>query len=198
MKQKWVKGNTLPLAVPLQLVTVESGVEVRTDYTPPEGSEIEVRLVSQYRSFNYDYTIEGNVVSFTDDGQLPVGCYGVEIGVKEPTDWNRRTFKCGEVHIVNCTDELGEIQEGQVILDAAIFVQGPKGDKGDPFTYDDFTPEQLEALRGPQGIPGGMLYPLMKFDPETGVLTIRGLEQEVNRIRYDEVTGELIISLYNF
>ena len=32
--------------------------------------------------------------------------------------------------------------------------QGEKGDKGDSFTYDDFTPEQLEALRGPQGIPG--------------------------------------------
>lgn len=29
-----------------------------------------------------------------------------------------------------------------------------KGDKGDPFTYDDFTPEQLEALRGPQGFIG--------------------------------------------
>lgn len=29
-----------------------------------------------------------------------------------------------------------------------------KGEKGDPFTYDDFTPEQLEALRGPQGISG--------------------------------------------
>lgn len=26
--------------------------------------------------------------------------------------------------------------------------------KGDPFTYDDFTAEQLEALRGPAGIPG--------------------------------------------
>ena len=26
--------------------------------------------------------------------------------------------------------------------------------KGDPFTYEDFTPEQLEALRGPAGIPG--------------------------------------------
>lgn len=29
-----------------------------------------------------------------------------------------------------------------------------KGDKGDPFTYDDFTPEQLEALTGPQGERG--------------------------------------------
>lgn len=31
---------------------------------------------------------------------------------------------------------------------------GAKGEKGDPFTYADFTPEQLEALRGPQGEPG--------------------------------------------
>ena len=31
---------------------------------------------------------------------------------------------------------------------------GAQGPKGDPFTYDDFTPEQLEALRGPQGIQG--------------------------------------------
>lgn len=33
--------------------------------------------------------------------------------------------------------------------------EGEKGDKGDPFTYSDFTQEQLEALRGPagQGVP---------------------------------------------
>lgn len=32
--------------------------------------------------------------------------------------------------------------------------QGPKGDKGDPFRYEDFTPEQLEALKGPKGEDG--------------------------------------------
>ncbi len=31
---------------------------------------------------------------------------------------------------------------------------GPQGEKGDPFTYADFTAAQLEALRGPQGRPG--------------------------------------------
>lgn len=31
---------------------------------------------------------------------------------------------------------------------------GPKGDKGDPFTYEDFTAEQLASLRGPQGEQG--------------------------------------------
>lgn len=32
--------------------------------------------------------------------------------------------------------------------------QGPKGDQGDPFTYEDFTEEQLEGLTGPQGPEG--------------------------------------------
>lgn len=32
--------------------------------------------------------------------------------------------------------------------------QGPKGDKGDPFTYADFTAEQLEGLKGPKGDKG--------------------------------------------
>ena len=36
-------------------------------------------------------------------------------------------------------------------------IKGPRGErgpKGDPFTYDDFTPEQLEQLKGPKGDPG--------------------------------------------
>ena len=34
-----------------------------------------------------------------------------------------------------------------------------KGDKGDPFTYSDFTPEQLEALKGERGADGvGLNY----------------------------------------
>lgn len=32
--------------------------------------------------------------------------------------------------------------------------QGPKGDKGDPFTYADFTADQLEGLKGPKGDKG--------------------------------------------
>ena len=36
--------------------------------------------------------------------------------------------------------------------------RGPKGDKGDAFKYEDFTPEQLESLRGPQGEPGSISF----------------------------------------
>ena len=36
--------------------------------------------------------------------------------------------------------------------------------KGDPFLYEDFTPEQLEGLRGPQGEPGPLTF--ADFTPE--------------------------------
>ena len=42
-------------------------------------------------------------------------------------------------------------------LDSLKGLQGPQGDpgpKGEPFRYEDFTPEQLEALKGPKGDDG--------------------------------------------
>ena len=42
-------------------------------------------------------------------------------------------------------------------LDSLKGLQGPQGDpglKGDPFRYEDFTPEQLAALKGPKGDKG--------------------------------------------
>ena len=55
--------------------------------------------------------------------------------------------------------------------------QGPKGDKGDPFTYADFTAEQLAALKGPKGEKGdtGEQGP----QGETGPQGPQGLQGEV-------------------
>lgn len=42
-------------------------------------------------------------------------------------------------------------------LDSLKGLQGPQGEpgpKGDPFRYEDFTPEQLQALKGPKGPKG--------------------------------------------
>ena len=36
----------------------------------------------------------------------------------------------------------------------ALKVKGDKGDKGDAFTYEDFTPEQLASLKGPAPVRG--------------------------------------------
>ena len=67
------------------------------------------------------------------------------------------------------------IKEGDTLvyitdLSGAQGIQGPKGDKGDPFTYSDFTPAQLEALKGPKG-DDGLSPKAAAIDPE-GHLTL--------------------------
>ena len=63
--------------------------------------------------------------------------------------------------------------------DGAQGPQGPQGPQGEP------------------GVSGGFLFPVMEFNPEDGVLTISGLEQEIDRVRYDYTTAELVIRLYH-
>lgn len=77
---------------------------------------------------------------------------------------------------------VGTEEEWLASLHGADGAQGPQGPQGP---------------QGEQGVSGGMLFPVMNFNPEDGVLTISGLEQEIDRVRYDETTAELIIRLYN-
>ncbi|WP_299965893.1 peptidase G2 autoproteolytic cleavage domain-containing protein [uncultured Oscillibacter sp.] len=44
--------------------------------------------------------------------------------------------------------------KGKFLTGGVPGAQGPQGEKGDPFTYEDFTPEQLAALTGPAGQDG--------------------------------------------
>jgi hypothetical protein len=66
-------------------------------------------------------------------------------------------------------------------------LQGEQGLKG------DLGPQGEQGPQGEPGVSGGMLFPVMNFNPEDGVLTISGLEQEVSRVRYDYATAELVI-----
>lgn len=62
---------------------------------------------------------------------------------------------------------------GEMIGELHYGKQGAKGEKGDPFTYDDFTAEQLAALKGEPGTPGKDGYTPVKgvdyFDGKNGV-----------------------------
>lgn len=78
--------------------------------------------------------------------------------------------------------------------------QGPKGDKGDPFTYKDFTPEQLDGLKG-ENVSFGNI----NFDdgtPNAPAITFKN-DKDTGFIRYGEdtmgaVSGtELIYTMYN-
>ena len=73
---------------------------------------------------------------------------------------------------------VGTEEEWLASLHGATGALGPQGEQGP---------------QGEPGVSGGMLFPVMNFNPEDGVLTISGLEQEVSRVRYDYATAELVI-----
>lgn len=57
-------------------------------------------------------------------------------------------------NIILLENEVEELKQNGVGEQGPEGPMGPQGEKGDAFTYDDFTPEQLEALKGEQGIQG--------------------------------------------
>ena len=61
---------------------------------------------------------------------------------------------------------------------------GPQGPKGDPFTYDDFTDEQLASLTGPRGPKGDQ-----GERGERGVRGIQGLQGPKGEPGYTPVKG---------
>ena len=67
-----------------------------------------------------------------------------------------------------------------------------KGEKGDPFTYDDFTPDQLLALKGENGIDGKTAYQLAVEKGFTGTLDewIVSLKGETGPIGPQGIQGE--------
>ena len=73
-------------------------------------------------------------------------------------------------------------------------IQGPRGErgpKGDPFTYDDFTPEQLEQLKGPKGDP----FTYNDFTPEQ-LESLKGPKGDKgDAFTYDDFTAEQLEQL---
>jgi len=151
-----VRGNSKDIAIPLQKETVVADAVVSEDYIPVEGADIIVSLKNEYVS--YDYTpilIDGNVLTIHDDGNLPSSTYNVEIRITNPDGTKLRSMWCCVVRVCECNDpllkEYDDFREGGETLIASMFyfAKGEKGDKGDPLTYEDLTPEQIEELQKP-------------------------------------------------
>ena len=201
----------------------QNGTIETVPYYPEEGAVVTVFLVGKTRR-SYTTTVDGNLIAITDDGSIPRGIYGIEVVVDNPDGSHFRSMWDNQVVVTSQNDsvlqEWDEFKSQNVQARAAVFFFA-KGPKGDAFTYEDFTPEQIASLKGPQGeqgrqgeqgeqgpqglqgpqgpqgLTGGILFPAMDFDPDTGVLTISGLEQDLDRMQYDEETGELVIRLSN-
>lgn len=187
----WVRGNTLRLAVPLSEVTIVDGQSVKAPYTPPEGSTVQVTLHGVVRPIRYACSVDGNIVRIQDNGTLACDTYGIEITVADTNGRRLRSFRCGMLRIVECSDQLapGEyLDTDTFVLDGSLFISGEQGPQGAAFTYEDFTPAQLEALRGPQGLPGrdgndgAPIYTYFHVDEHMHLIG----EPGTNRIRLNE------------
>lgn len=65
------------------------------------------------------------------------------------------SVQVGDTILSGCyTYLVSTIYSNNAYLKSEVSIQGPAGDTGKDFTYDMFTEEQLEALRGPQGEQG--------------------------------------------
>lgn len=132
---------------------------------------IDVELSEEYKdltsfvTFNDKKTpvIAGKVSTpCLGEGLCRIGVYAVNIDDNnvvlryspKPVDilittgtWNNRIAESD-------TPTASEAEKIYTLIDNAIAAGQLKGDKGEPFKYSDFTPEQLEGLRGPQGKTG--------------------------------------------
>lgn len=92
-KLKWVYGNTLNLAILMKKETMTEAGIIREDYVPPVGSVISVIFESNCTRYEMPYTLDGNVLVVTNQGDMPTGIYGCEVTVSEPNQELRSMWK---------------------------------------------------------------------------------------------------------
>ena len=121
-------------------------------------SALEKRLYLHASNSRYEddveiqsYTVNGNIlrIEFTPELVPHTGNYDFVFKYTIPDlSLSDNERKCAvdieALTIVSKSSKASTIQEIAMTSDIAF---GLKGDKGDPFTYSDFTPEQLEALK---------------------------------------------------
>ena len=130
------QGNLLRLAIPLveRVRTVENGLEKVTDY-PYElkfGETAAVMLKNGVYAKSYTPIIENGIAAISDDGELPVGSYGVEVLITGGQ--KKRYYEVGVVEVTRTSAEAGigaaaAMTPMMATLEAAIYYYA-KGDRG--------------------------------------------------------------------
>ena len=153
---RWPVGNRLDMCINLRQITVTDGGTQFGDYIPSAAAVVKVWLVGNYASFEYDPRIDGSKLYITDNGELKVGVYAIDVRVQEP-ERKLRSFRCGELEIVRETRQLalGDfILDNNITLDADAFVFGEGPSAYEVAVRDGYTgtkAEWLESLRGKEG-----------------------------------------------
>ena len=147
-------GNRQSVIIPMeQEIIPAQGDPYTEDFYPAEDDVVKVTLTGAYRPYIYTPEIDGHLLILTDPGTLPKGLYGVQITVTGANGETRlRSFWDQQIVVTEKNNsvlkEWDEFKDQPVTARAAVFFFA-KGDKGDPFTYQDFTPEQIEELQKP-------------------------------------------------
>ena len=178
------------------------GVPFRFKYYTGAPSRAFVASFDGTNYHNCHLNDDGDLVVAFDDQKMGLGLLMVE-RTYYLNDVNYATGVCDEwvapaPVVIEEVDEQQQTQRfniqlslcGETTIDATstvapYYAVGPQG------------PQGIQGIQGVQGPSGGFLFPVMDFNPEDGVLTISGLEQEVSRVRYDYATAELVIRLAN-
>lgn len=155
---KHVQGNVLRLAIPLTIKIRDlvdgHPTEREEDFYPDASRGVKIVLDASYITRTFDGVVSGNVVSMEDVGTLKLGNYQVTVLCYDNSGIPYRYMARNIIAIVDATADAGieagiEFDSETYTLEGAYFIKGEKGDKGDPFTYDDFTPEQIAELQRP-------------------------------------------------
>ena len=147
----WVQGNRQSVIIPMEREVIpEEGEPYTEDFYPAEGDVVKVALTGSYKPYIYTPEIDGNLLIVTDDGTLPRGLYGVQITVTGSNGETRlRSFWDQQIVVTERNNsvlkEWNEFKKQDVKARAAVFFFA----KGAPFTYEDFTPEQIEDIKRP-------------------------------------------------
>lgn len=152
-KVYWVKGNTQPFIIPLEQEVMTGQDEIVSEpYYPDENADIVVNFVGKWMRYPHKPIVDGNLLIFTVNATMPAGNYDIEVVVKNQDGTQHRSQWDKQVVITNSNtsvlQEWNEFKQQAITARAALFFFA-KGDKGDAFTYEDFTQEQIEGLKKP-------------------------------------------------
>ena len=114
------QGNVLTLEIPLtrrKVVTVNGKpTETDTDFFP--AGKVTVLLTHNFHSYKYEATVDGNVISITDEGELPVGEYVITVLCKDSENKPFRRRHPQALAIVDNTADGGTYESAEYDSDA--------------------------------------------------------------------------------
>lgn len=135
------------------------------------------------------YVDEGRIHIVVDNHGMQPGTLHIEWNAKIPNGY----FPDGDEKIVSPLAVDIELIRGAApcspYADVALVLPYIKGDKGDPFTYDDFTPEQIADLKRPATEAAAQVYEAIEKAEVTNTAIIEAEEQR-NIAEQERVAAE--------